>query len=74
MHCICFSAMKKCNFSNTNLTSANFIYANLQGSDLTHTKILNTNFVQANLGDIKISNADKSAYLKYAKLEGSGWE
>jgi len=50
------------------------MWANLQNSDLTNSKISRTNFVEANLTNAKVPNIDRtSAFLKFAKLDGTVW-
>lgn len=62
--------MKKCNLINSDLSSANFMYGNLQGSDITNSKTSKTVFVKANLGDVNLTGIDKNAaYIKYFRAQ-----
>jgi uncharacterized protein YjbI with pentapeptide repeats len=70
-----YAEMPECNLADSDICGANFMWANMQKSDLTGSKLSNTIFVNANMTDVKITNVDKKgAYLKYAKLEGTPWQ
>ena len=49
---------------------SNFMWANLQNSDLTGSQISNTIFIEANLKSAIIGDINKdNAFLKYAKVD-----